>query len=507
MRPKFLGALMLVATAAMAAQPFVYHDPRMAEVEARRDLVFASPGGTPLRFDLYRLPGEEKLPVVVFFNGIGSIALKDWDIYRNWSRATAAGGLAAVTHQSRLGSEVADFDALAAHLLEHQDEYGVDAGRIIVWFASANVRTGLPMVQDPARETVKAAVVYYGTAEVPKWRLDLPVLFVRAGLDRPFLNSLLDRNIGDAIASNAPVTVINHPGGHHPFEIDDDDQVSRRTISETIEFMRESVTDAMQAGIQGSLVEATAAAASLRNDWETATSAYEVLVERMPDSAETWRAYGQALSEMGEHEKALGALDRAWELGHRGFRDVGVPAARSAASLGDLDRTLVWLERTLLPFQDTDWIRKEMVFMQFAGERRFEALLGAAEDFQTFGEILESEGTDEGLAFYSEMQVKAPHPLIKNDFLLNRLGYRLMGQGKSEEAIAVLRLVVAMDSSSANGHDSLAEAYLAAGERELAAEHARRAIALATTGDLTDARRESIAANARKTLAWAEGKR
>ena len=39
---------------------------------------------------------EEKIPVVVFFNGIGSFDLKDWDIYQNWSRAAAAGGLARV---------------------------------------------------------------------------------------------------------------------------------------------------------------------------------------------------------------------------------------------------------------------------------------------------------------------------------------------------------------------------------------------------------------------------
>lgn len=505
MRPKVLGVFMLIAVAAVAQQPFVYHDPRMSEVVARRDLVYASPGGTALRFDLYRLPGEARLPVVVFFNGIGSFDLKDWDIYQNWSRAAAAGGLAAITHQTRSGTEAADFDALVAHLREHQDEYGVDAGRIAVWSASANVRAGLPMVQDPARAFVKAAVVYYGTADVSEWRLDLPILFVRAGLDRPFLNAQLDQNIADAITHNVPLTVINHAGGNHPFEINDDGEASRRTIGETIEFMRESMTDAMQAAIAGSLVQATAASASLRNDWPAAIGAYEVLVERMPESAETWRAYGQALSGAGRHENALRALDRAWDLGHRGYRDVGVPAARSAAALGNIDRTLVWLERTLHPFQDTDWIRKDMAFDKFKGDRRFEALLGAADDFRAFAEILGREGTEEGLAFYEEAQTKAPHPLLDHPFLLNRLGYQLLGKGKSEESIAVLRLVVAKNSTSANAHDSLAEAYRAVGDRTRAADHARRAIELAASTEIAAAQRDSIVANAQSTLAWAEG--
>jgi len=61
---------------------------------------------------------------------------------------------------------------------------------------------------------------------------------------------------------------------------------------------------------------------------------------------------------------------------------------------------------------------------------------------------------------------------------LNELGYRLLGQKKMKEAIEILKLNVEAHPQAANPYDSLGEAYLAAGERELALQNYRKAVEL-----------------------------
>lgn len=61
---------------------------------------------------------------------------------------------------------------------------------------------------------------------------------------------------------------------------------------------------------------------------------------------------------------------------------------------------------------------------------------------------------------------------------LNSWGYRLLGQGRPAQAIAVLGLTTRLYPASANAYDSLAEAHEAAGEPALAVQNYRRALEL-----------------------------
>jgi Flp pilus assembly protein TadD len=51
---------------------------------------------------------------------------------------------------------------------------------------------------------------------------------------------------------------------------------------------------------------------------------------------------------------------------------------------------------------------------------------------------------------------------------LNRLGYDLLREKRSADAIEILKLNVEMFPASANAHDSLGEAYAEAGDKERA---------------------------------------
>ena len=68
----------------------------------------------------------------------------------------------------------------------------------------------------------------------------------------------------------------------------------------------------------------------------------------------------------------------------------------------------------------------------------------------------------------------------------NAFGYALLGKHQVHEAIAVLELVAWAHPGLANAQDSLADAYLAAGDRERARRSLQRAIELAPTDATLD---------------------
>lgn len=85
-----------------------------------------------------------------------------------------------------------------------------------------------------------------------------------------------------------------------------------------------------------------------------------------------------------------------------------------------------------------------------------------------------------------EAAIKQYYDLKKNqseryDFSereLNQLGYILLGQGRNKDAVEIFKLNVAAFPQAFNTYDSLGEAYLAAGERELAIQNYRKSLEL-----------------------------
>lgn len=70
------------------------------------------------------------------------------------------------------------------------------------------------------------------------------------------------------------------------------------------------------------------------------------------------------------------------------------------------------------------------------------------------------------------------HRYVRATAELNRAGYRLLREGRTEEGVAVFRLNVRVHPEYANGWDSLGEALLAVGRREAAIAAYRRAYEL-----------------------------
>jgi uncharacterized membrane protein len=91
---------------------------------------------------------------------------------------------------------------------------------------------------------------------------------------------------------------------------------------------------------------------------------------------------------------------------------------------------------------------------------------------------IESQGVDAAVAQFRSLREKGFPGLHESESDTNALGYALLGKGANESAIQVLRLNAETHPRSANVHDSLGEAYLAAGNKALAIESYRKALAI-----------------------------
>lgn len=74
--------------------------------------------------------------------------------------------------------------------------------------------------------------------------------------------------------------------------------------------------------------------------------------------------------------------------------------------------------------------------------------------------------------------LKKSHPAETNEGTLNNLGYRLLGNNKIQDAIEIFKLNIEIHPNYANGYDSLGEAYMKAGESELAIQNYEKSLEL-----------------------------
>jgi Tfp pilus assembly protein PilF len=92
---------------------------------------------------------------------------------------------------------------------------------------------------------------------------------------------------------------------------------------------------------------------------------------------------------------------------------------------------------------------------------------------RTRAAILEKKGDTKAA---NELRARAMSLATEND--LNQYGYALLGQKKVDEAIAIFKNNVQAHPNSWNVHDSLAEAYMAKGDKKAAAESYGKALTL-----------------------------
>ena len=94
--------------------------------------------------------------------------------------------------------------------------------------------------------------------------------------------------------------------------------------------------------------------------------------------------------------------------------------------------------------------------------------------FKTVGE----KGLDAAIAQYRELKPKQSDVYDFSEEELNRLGYQLLGARKVDEAIEILKLNVEAYPAAFNAYDSLGEAYMTSGNKDLAIANYRKSLEL-----------------------------
>jgi|SRR5579872_4313181 len=262
-----VAGIILLVCWSLEAQHLVYPLPAETDLEWRRGLTYRTLNGVETVMDVV-LPVKRQrtapLPVLVFMNAFGGDSTRTSIQYKDWMKLAAGNGFVAITPDTHLEGVGDDLDQITDYVRRHALDLSADPAQIGVWACSGHAYGTLPLVEDAARTAIKSAVMYYGGEAVPVFRLDLPVMLVRAGLDRPIVNRRLDEIAANAVMANAPVTLLNYAGGHHGFDTIDDNDATRAVIVETLRFFKTTLAPAYQAALRQKSEEIAAAGAVMR---------------------------------------------------------------------------------------------------------------------------------------------------------------------------------------------------------------------------------------------------
>lgn len=273
----------------MQRRPVVYTIPDMEKAQVHKDITYKTIEDLQLTLDIYypeHYQRQKMLPAVILIHGDGPADylknIKDDAQYTSWGKLIAASGLIAVTanHRSSDGLNnvvgvANDIDDLLTYVREHSQRLHVDGKRLGLWTCSSGAPFGLRAALHEIPTALRCLVCYYGFADLKAYYQGLygepdenekyaapvfteddfdefsasdlllrrthdvaPLFVARAGLDYPALNASIDSFIGEALAQNVALTVMNHPAGQHSFDLLDKDARSEEIIEATLEFMQ-----------------------------------------------------------------------------------------------------------------------------------------------------------------------------------------------------------------------------------------------------------------------------
>lgn len=365
-------ALIVVgASTTQSQQTKLAFAPTAADISVSRDVQYARRDTAVLRMDVYRRASTPPMPAIVFYNrGVGDA--RRHPVYDGWARTATSRGFVAILPDLRSTSETEDFQALLEHLTTNAASLGIDRDAIAMYAASGNVFRAFPIVEDPKQTAIKAAVMYYGAAPISTFRLDLPVLYVRAGLDRPDVNGAITTLVSRATTQNAPITLLNHHTGYHGFEIFNDDDATRAVIDQTLEFVKVATSRRYQTALRAGLPEAIAAGNTLSGNYRQAAATYAELLRTRAEDHRLRLSYGEALLGDRQYAAACAEFEKLKGKG-LGPRDLGLPAARACMLKGDPEAAIAWLKTIPTRFLPAD-VQTDSVFVSLQGRADFRAL-------------------------------------------------------------------------------------------------------------------------------------
>lgn len=298
----------------------VYDVPATKNVKLKPDVPYSG----SLTIDVYTPPdakANEKRPAVIFLNAIGDAPnqqkVKHWEIYRSFPRLIAAHGLVGISMEAD-GSRIQEnLRELFAFLEKEGAKHGIDATRLGVYAASANVtQSTIYLMSDAASKGIRAAALYYGGAPAAETRIrkDLPVLFILAEGDLAGMGQgalPLWQRVAEA---RAPWTLQFASGMPHAFDAFADNDESRRIIQQSIAFWKSNLEPVPQPSWKQSLARDVVAAMFSNNPQRSAEFLGKWIADNPRDTV-AYQQYGRALTQLQRPDEAATAYQKAIELG------------------------------------------------------------------------------------------------------------------------------------------------------------------------------------------------
>jgi len=287
----------------------VLEHPAMKDVIVKEDVTYLNDDKGSLKLDIYLPPGiqaKEKRPTIIFLNGIGENPgqprVKNWGIYKEWPRLMAANGFIGISMESDRSRIQESFLGLFKFLSEQGSAFHIDANKLGIYAASANVtQSAIYLMKEEAFKGIKAAVLYYGGTPQGPYRKDLPVLFVISEGDvaRNGYGSLWN----EVLKNNAPWTIKMATGLPHAFDAFEDTDEARKVVKETISFWKDHLEPVIQPSWPHS-VPREILSAQYMQDHNKAANLTKQWLDTHPDDADAMRAYSQSLKNAGRYAEA-----------------------------------------------------------------------------------------------------------------------------------------------------------------------------------------------------------
>ncbi len=124
--------------------------------------------------------------------------------------------------------------------------------------------------------------------------------------------------------------------------------------------------------------------------------------------------------------------------------------------------------------QGLDGLSEELAKILYDRPHQLPKMSVAEALFKTISE----KGIAAGMAQFQDLKAKSADTYDFSEEELNRLGYQLLGTGKRDEAIQIFKLNVELYPKAFNTYDSLGEAYMVAGNKELAILNYKKSLEL-----------------------------
>lgn len=290
----------------------VYEVPAMKDVKVTANITFLKDSRGSFALDIYTPPNAkagDRFPAIVFMT-----ASKEWEVYKSYPRLVAAHGMVGISLNSDYARTQEVFQALFDFIEKEGAKFGIDATRLGVYAASANVTGGAVYLMGPnAAKGIKAAVLYYGSVPSMPFRKDLPVLFFVSEGD-VFKGQQYGNIWQKVMEARAPWIVMYGSRMPHAFDVFTDTDEARRIIRQTIEFWRSHLEPIAQPSWKPTFAREVIAAI-YDYDPQKAVELLTKFIADNPRDAVAYQQYGRFLAQLQRMNDATTAYEKALELG------------------------------------------------------------------------------------------------------------------------------------------------------------------------------------------------